>query len=382
MLLVDLVKNEKRRVIVRSVNILIKPSSSHCNLRCSYCFYFDETSHRDVTSYGYMSSETMDAIIDKALNCATERCEFGFQGGEPMLSGLKWYQRFVERVRESNIHNIDVQYSIQTNGILITEEWAQFFSKHGFLVGVSLDGPSKYHNRYRVDKHGDGSFRYVMNGIDILKKYNVDFNILTVVTARTARNIKEIYKFFMEKNLPNQQYIPCLDPLSTSDQARNNALSVPMYARFLKDLFDVWYEDRRAGVMVYNRYFENLAGLILGLVPESCNMRGTCSIQYAIEADGSVFPCDFYMLDTYLLGNINKNSLQEIDLVRTSHRFIERSSILAEKCHQCRWFALCRGGCYRERVIAEPNKVPLNRYCEAYQEFFAYAVPRLQLLLK
>ena len=101
---------------MRSVNILIKPSSSHCNLRCAYCFYFDETSHRDVTSYGYMSSETMDAIIDKALNCATERCEFGFQGGEPMLSGLKWYQRFVERVRENNVHNIDVHYSIQTNG--------------------------------------------------------------------------------------------------------------------------------------------------------------------------------------------------------------------------------------------------------------------------
>lgn len=363
-----------------SINLLLKPSSSNCNLRCDYCFYFDEASHRSATSFGFMSESTVDAITRKALAFSTERCEIGFQGGEPMLAGKKWFERFIASARANNVNGAKIGFSIQTNGTLIDDEWARFFAENGFLVGVSLDGPRKYHDSLRRDTRRKGTFDRVMKGLDALRRNGADFNILTVVTERTARNIEEIYRFFMDNGFVYQQYIPCLDPVEASTRG-SRSLSSPLYARFLKKLFDVWYEDRKAGKLVYNRYFENLAGLMLGLVPESCNMRGICSRQYAIEADGGVYPCDFYMMDDYKLGNICANSLEEIDARRLELGFIERSRELPGKCRSCRWYSLCHGGCYRERTLSGGGTVPLNRYCDALRDFFAYAAPRLRALL-
>lgn len=366
---------------MRAVNILIKPSSSNCNMRCKYCFYFDEADNRSTPSFGFMDDTTMFTLIEKALQHAAEQCVFGFQGGEPMLVGLSWFERFVDCVQQLNTNNIQVSYALQTNGTLINEAWAHFFAQNNFLVGVSLDGPRKFHDYYRRDNHNNGSFARIMNNIKILQDYNVNFNTLTVVTARSACNIKDIYRFFINHNLLNHQYILCLDPIEGSASKSSYALSPTLCLRFLTDLFDVWYTDRRAGIPVYNRYFENLAGLLKGCVPETCSMRGMCSAQYAVEADGSVYPCDFYMTDPYYLGNITTDSFGTIDNTRQKIGFIERSCKLSKDCFSCRWLAVCRGGCYRDRLIDPENGTSLNKYCEIYKKFFAYAIPRLSTLL-
>lgn len=351
-------------------------------MRCRYCFYHDETENRSVKSFGFMSEQTLEAIIQKSLSYATDSCTFGFQGGEPMLAGLDFFKNLIALQRKHNTRNLKIFNALQTNGTLIDDDWASFLEENKFLVGISLDGDESLHNLYRKDAQGNGTFACVMQGIEALKRYNVEFNILTVVTAQTAKRIKDIYAFYMKHGLVYQQYIACLDPVGEQRGKRKYSLTPELYTRFLKNLFDVWYQDRIEGRFVYNRYFENLAAILLGQHAESCDMNGVCSVQYAIESDGSVYPCDFYMLDECCIGNINTNSLQEIDQNRESIGFIQQSAILPEQCRSCPWLRLCRGGCRRNRIAENEYDSGVNYFCESYQEFFPYMLPRMRELLR
>lgn len=364
--------------VVPPINVLIKPVSSECNLRCEYCFYHDESEKRDIRSFGVMKDETIEKIIKKTLAYATYSCTFGFQGGEPTLAGLDFFRKVVALQRKYNKKKLIIYNALQTNGTLISEEWAVFLANEKFLVGVSLDGNEGLHNLYRRDMQKKGTFNKIMTGIKILKEHGVNYNILTVVTAQTAKSIKRVYSFFMRTGLKYQQYIPCLNPIGETNKIYKYTLTPELYGKFLKDLFDRWYIDRINNKFVYIRYFENLAAIMLGLKPESCDMNGICSIQYAFEANGNVYPCDFYMLDDYYIGNINVDDIEIIDKNREKIGFIQLSARLAEECYSCKWMPICRGGCRRHR---EQDGTGLNYFCKSYKEFFEYALPRMKNLI-
>lgn len=359
------------------MNILIKPASSTCNLRCEYCFYHNEAKIRATRSFGIMNEETAEALVRKVLVSADKECTFGFQGGEPMLAGLGFFKKFMELQKRYNTKGIKINNTLQTNGTNIDEKWASFFADNDFLIGLSVDGKERLHDLYRKDTACQGTHKRVLEAARTLSKYNVDFNILSVVTAQAAKQAKSTYAFFMKNGFIYQQYIACLDPMEQVQGQAKYSLTPKLYARFLKDMFDVWYEDRKQGTFVYNRYFENLAGILRGYQPESCDMVGICSVQYAIEADGGVYPCDFYMLDEYLIGNINEDSFKTMENNCNSIGFVEESTNVPVKCKQCRWYVLCRNGCKRNRLNAE-----LNYFCEAYLEFFPYVYTRLKSLVK
>lgn len=359
------------------IELLIKPASGNCNMRCSYCFYADEQKNRKVYSYGIMEKDVLEVIVQKALSQARKQVTFLFQGGEPTLAGLSFYQKLKELEEKYNVRQIPIIHAIQTNGYLIDEKWAGFFAENGYLVGVSLDGFRELHNRYRKNVKGDTTFEQVFQGISCLKQYQVPFNILTVVTSEIAEHIKAVYGFYRQQELLYQQYIPCIDPLGQLRGKMAYSLSVSQFASFLKTLFDLWYDDLKHQRFIYNRYFENLVGIIKGYQPESCGMLGCCTEQYVIEADGSVYPCDFYVLDEYCIGNLQKDSFSEIDKKRKEVAFIEQSLIQDEACKKCQWGFLCRGGCRRDRERTERGVLGKNYYCEAYQEFFRYAWKRL-----
>lgn len=197
----------------RPIHLLIKPASGNCNLRCAYCFYADITEKRETPSFGMMSEETLEAVVRKALERAQGEVTFAFQGGEPTLSGLPFFRRFVELVRAHNTRNLTVHSAIQTNGILLDGEWAAFLAENRFLVGLSLDGTAAVHDLHRVDARGEGTHKRLMAAVRTLQAHKVEFNVLTVVTAKAAREIRSIYAFFRRNQLLYQQYIPCLDPL-------------------------------------------------------------------------------------------------------------------------------------------------------------------------
>lgn len=362
-----------------ALSLLIKPASGNCNMRCRYCFYADELDNREIRSYGKMSVDTMHTIVDKAMEYGDYECTIAFQGGEPTLAGLDFYRDLVAYVTaHENPKKLKIHYALQTNGYLINEEWAAFLGENHFLVGVSLDGLKEIHDRYRLDAAGKGTYQRVISAIRLLEKHQVEYNILTVVTAATARNGQKIYNYFKKNHFGYQQYIECLDPIGEEPGQHEYSLTPEKYGEFLKSMFDAWYLDMRSGTYVYNRYFENLMMIMAGQQPESCNMRGVCGKQWVFEADGSVYPCDFYALDQWCLGNINKNSFEEMDQKRDELGFIQWSMRQQEDCQKCRWFGLCRNGCRRNREPVTAEHTNRNYFCKSYQMFFEYAYLRLE----
>lgn len=360
------------------LSIMLKPASGLCNLRCRYCFYADETARREIPCYGMMSGETLEAILRRALAYAQGSCTILFQGGEPTLAGLDFFRQVVELENKWNVNGVAVQNAIQTNGILLDGQWAAFFREHRFLVGLSLDGNRRTHDVNRLDSRGCGTFDRVIRAMELLKEYQVDFNILTVVTRQSVDQVRKIYQFLARAGVEYQQYIPCMDPLDQPPGEQSYSLNEELYGRFLKALFDCWYEEARGGHLRYVRYFVGLMNLMTGNPSGACEMNGVCGRQYVVEADGSVYPCDFYMLDHWRLGNLTTDSFAQLEQRRQKLGFIEVSCRYPAQCHQCKWAFLCRGGCRRDRLPGENGQLGPSRYCAAFQSFFEYAYPKLR----
>lgn len=358
--------------------LLIKPASGACDLRCRYCFYADEMENRTHAVRHMMTADDAEIIIKKALKHVhslpsrrMRTLSLGFQGGEPMLAGLDFFRSVTASVARLNTDHIPVSYFLQTNGTHITAEWADFLAKNHFLVGISLDGTAEFHDKNRIRPDGGGTHSSVLRATRILREAGVEFNILTVVTGENARSPQKIYNYYQKQGFLWQQYIPCIAPLNGGNTAY--ALTDQRYGEFLCRLFDLWYADITSGRQaIYNREFENWVGIIAGIEPEDCGMRGICSQQYLIESDGNVYPCDFYALDEYLLGNLITDDFEDIDRKREEIGFIPGSTRLADECHECKWLSLCRGGCRRDRD--EEGK---NRFCAAYKKLFDHAYPRM-----
>lgn len=364
------------------LSVMIKPASGLCNMRCRYCFYADEQRSRAVADYGIMAPAVQRAVLERVLQAARGRCTIVYQGGEPTCAGLDYFRRAMELQAALCPPGLTVENAIQTNGYAIDDEWAAFLARHRFLVGVSLDGVQAIHDQNRPDAAGAGTHARVMKAIAALRRHGARFNILTVVTAAGARSARKIYGFYQKNGFDYQQYIPCLDPLDAPPGGQPYSLTPEAYGRFLKDLFDCWYEDAARGRMTYNRYFTNLLRMLTGQPPEACGMLGVCSRQYVVEADGSVYPCDFYMTDPWRLGNFVTDTVADIDRARDALGFIDRSRRTTRSCQGCPWYALCRGGCLRDWYAPAPGQPARNRWCQAYQDFFPYAWPRLAALAR
>ncbi len=341
------------------ISFLIKPASSLCNMKCSYCFYCDEAQNRENASLGVMKKDTAENIIKKVAQVSDEAV-FVFQGGEPLLAGLEFFENFAETVKK---YGIKANYSIQTNGLMIDSGFISFFKKHNVLVGVSLDGVEEIHDSMRKTADEKPTFKAVFDNIKLLKKNEIEFNILTVVTPAVCENIEEIYNFYMKNGFCYQQYIPCIDKIGSDVRELGNK----EYAGFLKRLFTLYFNDRQKGVFVSIRYFDNLLMKLNGMNAEQCGMNGSCAVQLVVEGDGTVFPCDFYCVDGKELGNINSSSINELLKSEKAKAFVE-DNFITQKCRQCRFFSLCAGGCKRYRINGE------NKFCEAYKEFFEFSL--------
>lgn len=360
------------------IQLLIKPASGSCNLRCRYCFYHDEMQKREKQNYGFMSFETLEEIVKKTLADCEQQCDFIFQGGEPTLVGLDFYKKLLEFEQKYNIHNVNVMNSIQTNGYQLGEEWAEFFAANNFLVGVSLDGIKYTHDAYRENSVGKGSFGEIMKTLEMFDKKGVDYNILTVVNRRTAERITRIYEFYKKNNWKYQQYIACLDPLGEPKGSQEYSLTPEVYGEFLVNLFDLWYLDLCKGEQPYIRQFENYISLLMGYPPESCDMKGCCSIQHVVEADGSVYPCDFYVMDEYKIGSFLEDSIGEMGNRGLESGFVEASLNRPEECKTCKYAYLCRGGCRRNRQTDEAGHLGQNYFCSSYKYFFEKTHSRME----
>ena len=235
---------------MKQLQFLIKPAAGYCNMRCQYCFYRDEQQNRVNPDECIMSFTTAETLIQRCFAEIEQGgyISFAFQGGEPTLAGLDFFRFFTQTVQKYNQKRVTVQYAIQTNGLAVTEEWAEFFSKEHFLVGISLDGTPDVHDALRPDTQGNGTWNRITQTIELLRRYGVECNLLCVVTKRLAKKVERVYKSMKATGVRYLQFIPCLDPLGTPQGQQNYSLTPELYAQFLCALFDAWYRDWKTSV--------------------------------------------------------------------------------------------------------------------------------------
>ena len=362
---------------MKHLSILIKPASGLCNMRCGYCFYHDLLTHNREISKKIMTPKTAQTLIDRAFEEAEESISFAFQGGEPTLAGLEFFRQFVAEVevRKEENPDISVSFSIQTNGFGVDEKWCNFFGKHRFLVGLSLDGYRELHDTNRRDIHGKPSFDRIAATYKLLCKKGVETNILCVVTGEAARQGALVYKSLKNMKCRYIQFIPCLDPIHMPRGRSSFSLQPKVYAKFLKSVFDLWYQDWCDGNYHSIRLFDDYIYLAMGITPSTCASSGMCGRYAVVESDGSVYPCDFYVTTEWRLGSILESSFGELTNGGVSEKFIRDSEERPLECNECLYNRICRGGCKRDWIYTEMGVQ--NYYCQTYKEILGYAQERI-----
>ena len=348
------------------LSLLIKPAAGLCQYRCRYCFYEDVLSHREKPRSAVMKTDVLEALVRKALSYGEGSVTFSFQGGEPTLAGLDFYRALI-RLQRKYRKGARIFNCIQTNGGLIDDEWAGFLAENRFLVGLSMDGTRETHDEYRRDADGNGTFSQTEAAARLLSRHGVDFNILCVVNRLTASRPEETYEALRPYRF--LQFIPCIDGFDGNGPFF--APSAEEFGAFLIKTFDLYRRDILAGQYVSVRSFDNYIQILNGRRPESCAMTGRCACYFVIDADGSAYPCDFYVLDSWRLGNIQSDSFGSMLDSPRAKEFVASSVYMRPECRKCPHYALCRGGCRRDREpfdeFGRPGK---NRYCEGFRVFF------------
>ena len=367
---------------MKNVNLLIKPASSLCNLRCEYCFYEDEAQNRTQRSMGVMKEELADELIRQVFEAVDPdgAVSFAFQGGEPTVAGLPYFRHFAEKVKQHRPPKVRVSFAIQTNGTLLNEDWAQFLKAEGFLVGLSVDGFREAHEAHRVDAEGNGTWKRVLTAKALLDQYAVDYNALCVVTGHCARHPEKAYGSLKNLGFRYIQFIACLDPIGHDRGQEPWSLTPERYGRFLCRVFDLWYRDWVQGNYRSIRLFEDYVHVLLGDGASTCATCGKCGAYLVLEGDGSAYPCDFFVLDHWKIGSIGEMTIADMAASEKTAAFLHWGSVKPVECAACPYGVICNGGCKNDWYTDETGSH--NYFCASFRELLDHALPRLQQIAR
>lgn len=353
--------------------VMWKTVSEACNLACDYCYYSRCNGRPD--NIRIIEDEVLEKFIREYIAIKKGAVPFVWQGGEPLLAGLDFFKKVVRLQATYAPKNTIISNAIQTNGTLINQEWANFFKRYNFLVGVSLDGPEEINDARRVTGSGKGSFKSIVKGIQYLRDANVDFNILTVLHENNITKAKELMNFYKKEGFSFIQFIPCMDFQSQEPGQPGRYLITPQqYGDFLCEAFDIWYNDGQPENSV--RFFDNMLAVYLHQSAEACIHQKTCPKMLVFEQNGDAYPCDFFIDEQFKLGNIKDDSLESIINNERMDLFLTKKPTLPEQCKSCEFLHLCHGGCPRNRV-AEKNLTGVEFFCKSYKQVYHYAHERM-----
>lgn len=377
-------------------NIMIKPAGSLCNLDCNYCYYLDKAE-----IYGgkepVMTLEMLETCIREYIAANdVQEVMFNWHGGEPLVLGLDFYKKAVALEQKYAGDKI-IRNTIQTNGTLLTQEWASFFRDNDFLVGISVDGPQDIHDKYRKDKGGAPTFDKVMRGVSLLYRNNVQYNTMTTVNHASEGRGLEVYEFLKSIGSRYMQFMPVVEhvkypegkngkPLKYArphivDPSEEGASIAPWsvgsmaFGKFMCEIFDSWV------LADVGRYFVNLFDAALarwcGVMPGTCAYAETCGGNSVIEHNGDVYPCDHFVYPQYRLGNILENDLRTMMTSQEQVRFgISKRNSLPGRCVRCRYRFACNGECPKHRFnVTESGQTGLNALCDGYFMFYSHVEP-------
>lgn len=385
-------------------HLLAKPAGAACNLGCDYCFFLSKENLYPNESY-LMTDAMQERYIRQLLDSSPgPEVQIAWQGGEPTLRGLNFFRRSVELAERYRRPDQSVLHTMQTNGTLIDDEWAAFLKANNYLVGISIDGPRALHDAFRVTKKGEGSFDDVIRGWNILRKHDVDVNILCTINAANADHPLEVYRFFRDTlGAKFIQLIPIVEratpetieaanlgwggqhgrdrPLYTQagSLVTKRTVAAKAFGNFLTAIFDDWVAQDVGRVFVTT--FDVALGSWLGQ-HNACIVSPTCGRALALEHNGDVYSCDHFVEPDYKLGNIASKPLAVLIESEKQRRFGDaKSATLPGYCRECPVLFACYGECPRNRFISAPDGEPgLNWLCTGYKAFFTHVGPKLEIM--
>lgn len=372
----------------RAFHVMAKPAGACCNLRCSYCFFLQKDAlYPDGPSQ--MSDEVLEAYVRQTIEAHdVPEVTIAWQGGEPTLMGLDFFRRALEVERRYCSHGVRLQNTLQTNGVLLDEEWCSFLHEHRFLVGVSLDGPKELHDAYRRDRRGASVFDRVVQAVRLLQQHQVDFNVLCTVNAVNSTHPGTVYRFFRDiLGAQYLQFIPVVEPVTPTAEGVGTERPVTdwsvdgtQYGRFLIEIFDEWVRHDVGTTFV--QFFDGVLAAYVRGYSSLCVLRPTCGEGVALMPNGDVYSCDHYVDPGYLLGNILKIPLGRLVSSESQRAFGEaKRTTLPRACRECRWLFACNGECPKNRVLRGPEgEAGLNWLCSGLQAFFEHAERPMQLM--
>ncbi len=382
---------------------MAKPSGPTCNLNCDYCYYLEKKSMFREKGSCRMSDAVLEIFTRQYIEAQhTNEIVFAWQGGEPILAGRDFFEKalYYQRVYGEGRH---ITNSIQTNGTLLSDDWAAFFAEHQFLVGVSIDGPAVYHDRHRKDRSGHPTHKQVIQGLRLLQKHHVEFNILCVVSDANAAHPLEVYRYFKEIGATFIQFIPLVERKpSPSDCDCGRALSSPpdlakkeeheevmswtvdpeAYGLFLCRLFDEWV--RKDVGTIFIQLFDVTLGAWMGLEPALCTFARTCGNGLLLEHNGHLYACDHYVYPEYRLGTVTTTPLATLAHSARQVQFgMDKAEKLPRYCRQCPYLFACNGGCPKHRFKKTPTGEPgLSYLCEGYRMYFEHTKPYMEMMAR
>ncbi len=353
--------------------LLIKPSGSDCNLDCKYCFYKDRAPEVG-QGRQRMSEEVLERLIKDYMKLRLPVASFSWQGGEPMLMGLEFYEKAVELQKKYGSPGQQVSNALQTNAILLDDKWCQFLHDNKFLVGISIDGPKEFHDYYRVDHSGCGSFDKVTRAIENCKKYKVEFNTLILLNDKNVGHPDELFDFFIENGIRYLQFITCVETDPATGRIADFSITPAQFGEFLCRIFDRWYDYGPDKLSI--RDFDSILCYCAGGKHTICTFDKQCSSYIVVEHTGDCFCCDFFVEPKWQLGNIFETPIEKLAASNKKRDFARSKQNLCNKCLVCRHLAVCRGGCIKDRIAFDGRQSRESYLCESYKRFFDYAMPK------
>lgn len=374
--------------------VMLKPAGAHCNLACKYCYYLEKNNLYDKSHRHIMSDEMLEQFTREYIEAQTmPQVLFTWHGGEPLMRSIDFYKKALalqkKYARGRRIDNV-----IQTNGTMLTDEWCEFFAQNNWLVGISIDGPQKYHDHYRLTSTGNPSWQKVMHGIELLKKHHVEWNAMAVVNAYNANHPLEFYHFFKENGCQYLQFTPIVERLTKHQDGRTLASladdkEIPLadfsvtpeqWGNFLCAIFDEWVRNDVGKMFV--EIFDCTLANWMGVLPGICAYSKNCGHAGVMEHNGDVYSCDHFVFPEYKLGNIRDHTLIEMLYGDKQHAFSRlKHTSLPRQCKECDMEFACHGECPKNRFEKDKYGEPgLNYLCKGYYQYYSHVAPYMDFM--
>lgn len=359
-------------------HILCKPIGPICNLECEYCFYLSKKNLYPRGNKWRMTDEVLETYTRQYIECqppGTAEVNFAFQGGEPTLMGVDFFRRALEFQAKYKRPGMTISNALQTNGTLLDDEWGTFLHDNGFLVGISIDGTERIHNRFRLDRTGQGTWDKVMRGLDVLQRHKVEYNALVLTNSLNSCHPIEVYEFIKKKGVEFMQFIPLVELDHESGELTHRSVDPKQWGNFLNRVFDRWRDGDIGNIFV--QHFDMMLGIVMGQPGTLCVHSPQCGRNVALEHNGDLYTCDHFVFPEYQLGNVMETPVNEMldsDFQMTFGT--DKKDKLPNYCRSCKFLNFCWGGCPGHRTDETPDGEPgLNHLCAGYKMFYSYSLP-------